>query len=63
MRSRAWGGCRGWATNGKTLPTRDTVSGRYAYVIAHRWETTPIQIVAVVHGARQLEAFFQLRIQ
>jgi hypothetical protein len=35
----------------------------YAYVIAYRWETTPIQIVTVVHGARQLEAFFQQRIQ
>jgi plasmid stabilization system protein ParE len=35
----------------------------YSYVIAYRWETTPIQIVAIVHGARQLEAFFQQRIQ
>jgi antitoxin ParD1/3/4/toxin ParE1/3/4 len=35
----------------------------YAYVIAYRSETIPIQIVAVVHGARQLEAFFQQRIQ
>jgi len=35
----------------------------YSYVIAYRWETTPLQIIAVVHGARQLEAFFQQRIQ
>jgi len=35
----------------------------YSYVIAYRWEPTPIQIVAIVHGARQLEAFFQQRIQ
>jgi plasmid stabilization system protein ParE len=34
----------------------------YSYVIAYRWETTPVQIIAVVHGARQLEAFFQQRI-
>jgi plasmid stabilization system protein ParE len=35
----------------------------YSYVIAYRWEPAPIQIVAIVHGARQLEAFFQQRIQ
>lgn len=34
-----------------------------SYVIAYRWDTTPIQIIAVVHGSRQLEAFFQQRIQ
>ncbi|HEY1218729.1 MAG: type II toxin-antitoxin system RelE/ParE family toxin [Bryobacteraceae bacterium] len=34
----------------------------YSYVIAYRWETTPVQIIAIVHGARQLEAFFQQRI-
>lgn len=33
----------------------------YSYVIAYRWETAPLQIVAVVHGARNLEAFFQVR--
>jgi len=35
----------------------------YSYVIAYRWEATPIQIIAVVHGARRLEAFLQQRIQ
>jgi plasmid stabilization system protein ParE len=35
----------------------------YSYVIAYRWETKPLQIIAVVHGARQLEAFLQQRIQ
>lgn len=35
----------------------------YSYVVAYRWETTPIQIIAVVHGARQLEAFIQQRIR
>ncbi len=34
----------------------------YSYVIAYRWETTPVQIIAIVHGARQLEVFFQQRI-
>jgi plasmid stabilization system protein ParE len=34
----------------------------YSYIVAYRWETTPIQVIAVVHGARQLEAFFQQRI-
>ena len=33
----------------------------HSYVIAYRWETTPLEIIAVVHGARQLEAFFQGR--
>ncbi len=35
----------------------------YSYVIAYRWETKPLQIFAVEHGARQLEAFLQQRIQ
>ena len=34
----------------------------YSYVIAYRWDTTPLQIIAVAHGARQLQAFFQQRI-
>jgi antitoxin ParD1/3/4/toxin ParE1/3/4 len=33
----------------------------FSYVIAYR-ETSPLQIIAIVHGARQLEAFFQHRI-
>jgi toxin ParE1/3/4 len=33
----------------------------YSYVIAYRWEVTPIQIIAVVHGARNLDAFFGRR--
>jgi antitoxin ParD1/3/4/toxin ParE1/3/4 len=35
----------------------------YSYVIAYRWHTTPLQIIAVAHGARQLQAFFQQRIR
>jgi plasmid stabilization system protein ParE len=34
----------------------------YSYVIAYRWEVTPIQIIAVVHGARNLDAFFARRL-
>jgi plasmid stabilization system protein ParE len=34
----------------------------YSYVIAYRDQTRPLQIIAIVHGARQLEAFFQGRI-
>ncbi len=34
----------------------------YSYVVAYRDQTRPLQIIAIVHGARQLEAFFQHRI-
>jgi plasmid stabilization system protein ParE len=34
----------------------------YSYVIAYRPDTTPLQIIAVVHGARDLEAFLQYRL-
>jgi toxin ParE1/3/4 len=30
----------------------------YSYVIAYRWNVEPIQIIAIVHGARDLHAFF-----
>lgn len=33
----------------------------YSYLIAYRWDTAPLQIIAIVHGARHLEAFFQSR--
>jgi plasmid stabilization system protein ParE len=33
----------------------------HSYVIAYRWETTPIQIIAIVHGARDLDAFLARR--
>ena len=35
----------------------------YSYVIAYRWDVKPIQIIAVVHGARDLEAFFGRRMR
>jgi antitoxin ParD1/3/4/toxin ParE1/3/4 len=31
------------------------------YVVAYQWTVTPIRIIAVVHGARSLEAFFEAR--
>jgi len=34
----------------------------YSYIVVYRWDTSPVQIIAVVHGARDLEAFFQRRI-
>ena len=34
----------------------------YSYIIAYRDQTKPLEIIAIVHGARQLEAFFQRRI-
>ena len=33
----------------------------YSYVIAYAWRRSPIQIIAVVHGARDLSAFFGLQ--
>jgi antitoxin ParD1/3/4/toxin ParE1/3/4 len=33
----------------------------YSYLIVYRWETDPIRIIAVVHGARDLNAFFSRR--
>jgi len=32
----------------------------YRYVIAYAWEKKPIQVICVVHGARDLAAFFSL---
>jgi plasmid stabilization system protein ParE len=31
---------------------------KWRYVIAYRGEANPIQIIAIVHGARNLDAFF-----
>ena len=33
----------------------------YPFVIVYAWETTPIQVVSVVHGARDLATFLTLR--
>jgi plasmid stabilization system protein ParE len=34
----------------------------YSYVVAYVWETRPIQVISVVHGARNLAVFFSLRV-
>jgi antitoxin ParD1/3/4 len=34
----------------------------YSYVIVYRWQTIPLQILAVVHGARDMSAFLSGRI-
>jgi plasmid stabilization system protein ParE len=34
----------------------------YSYVVAYAWEAKPIQVIAVVHGARDLSVFFTLRV-
>ena len=33
----------------------------YSYVVCYVWETKPIQIVAIVHGARDLASFLTRR--
>jgi plasmid stabilization system protein ParE len=33
----------------------------YGYVIGYRWDVGPIQIIAVVHGARDLDTFLGQR--
>ncbi len=33
----------------------------YSYVVAYVWEARPIEVISVVHGARDLEVFFSLR--
>ncbi|HPT26617.1 MAG TPA: type II toxin-antitoxin system RelE/ParE family toxin [Bryobacteraceae bacterium] len=32
----------------------------YRYVVAYAWQTKPIQVICVIHGARDLNAFFAL---
>ena len=33
----------------------------YSYVVCYVWQAKPIQIVAVIHGARDLAAFLAMR--
>jgi len=33
----------------------------WSYLIVYRWQATPIQVIAVVHGARNLSAFLRRR--
>jgi|ERR1700722_173101 len=34
----------------------------HSYLIVYRWQSSPIEIVAVVHGARDLDSFFSRRL-
>ena len=34
----------------------------YSYVVAYVWKAKPIQVISVVHGARDLAVFFALRV-
>jgi antitoxin ParD1/3/4/toxin ParE1/3/4 len=34
----------------------------YSYVVVYVWEAKPIQVVSIVHGARDLAALFALRL-
>ncbi|MBI5829807.1 MAG: type II toxin-antitoxin system RelE/ParE family toxin [Chloroflexi bacterium] len=34
----------------------------YSYVVVYAWQVKPIQVISVVHGARDLAVFFTLRI-
>jgi antitoxin ParD1/3/4/toxin ParE1/3/4 len=33
----------------------------WSYLIVYRWQVTPIQVIAVVHRARDLDGFFSNR--
>jgi antitoxin ParD1/3/4/toxin ParE1/3/4 len=33
----------------------------HSYLIVYRWETKPLEIISIVHGARDLAAFFANR--
>jgi plasmid stabilization system protein ParE len=33
----------------------------YSYVVCYAWQRKPIQIIGIVHGARQLSVFFSSR--
>jgi toxin ParE1/3/4 len=30
----------------------------WSYLIVYRWQVTPIQVIAIMHGARELDVFF-----
>ncbi len=34
----------------------------YSYVVCYEWQTKPIQVIAVVHGARDLVSFLAARL-
>jgi hypothetical protein len=40
------------------LDDRHRFWSAWSYLIVYRWQVRPIQIVAVIHGARDLDAYF-----
>ena len=44
------------------LDTRYRFWNIYSYQIVYLWQNKPIQIIAVVHGSRDLQAFFTRRL-
>ncbi|HEX4125748.1 MAG TPA: type II toxin-antitoxin system RelE/ParE family toxin [Tepidisphaeraceae bacterium] len=36
--------------------------GVWSYLIVYRWQSKPVEVVAVVHGARELTAFLAARL-
>lgn len=44
------------------LDRRDRFFNFYSYVVCYSWQKKPIQIIAVVHGARELSVFFSSRV-
>jgi toxin ParE1/3/4 len=69
---RVWSDLRKGCRELAEMPTMghfrdDVLSRKYrfwtvdSYVIVYRWEGDPIKVVAIVHGARDLDAFFHRR--
>jgi len=40
------------------LDERHKFHSVWSYTIVYRWQVKPIQVIAIVHGARDLDAFF-----
>ncbi len=41
------------------LDRRHRFSSVYSYLIVYRWQESPIQIIAIVHGPRNLKSYFE----
>ncbi len=68
LRTKSLLACRGWLDRRESaISTRNFLSRKYrfwnfySYAIAYVWAAKPIQIVSVIHGARDLNAFFAKR--
>jgi plasmid stabilization system protein ParE len=43
------------------LPQSYRFHSVYSYLVVYRWERTPIEIIAIIHGGRDLGIAFQRR--